>query len=121
VKDDCPLVESIPGGDEVNEHPDCQVFLRKIVPRLVPPTGVTVLPYWGVRGDLEARRDALRMLRTERLAPAQLGNLPNWVQLVKLTRSSWGTRSYGAVRLGAAPFRADRTGAGPAAPAPERT
>jgi hypothetical protein len=37
------LVESIPEGYEVYENPDAQVFLRKIMPRLVTPAEVTVV------------------------------------------------------------------------------
>jgi hypothetical protein len=43
MKDNGPLVESIPEGYEVYENPDCQVFLRKIVPQLVTPDEVAVV------------------------------------------------------------------------------
>jgi hypothetical protein len=43
MKDDGPLVESIAEGYEVYENPDCQVFLRKIVPQLVTPDEVAVV------------------------------------------------------------------------------
>src|SRR4051794_34521742 len=37
------LVESIPGGYEVYENPESQVFLRKIVPQLVTPAEIAVV------------------------------------------------------------------------------
>lgn len=43
MKDDGPHVESIPEGYEVHENPDCQVFLRKIMPQLVTPDEVAVI------------------------------------------------------------------------------
>lgn len=43
MKDDGDLVEVIPAGHEVYENPDCQVFLRKIVPQLVTPFEVAVV------------------------------------------------------------------------------
>lgn len=43
LKDDGDLVEAIPAGHDVYENPDCQVFLRKIVPQLVTPAEVAVV------------------------------------------------------------------------------
>ena len=37
------LVESIPEGYEIDENPDAQVFLRKIVPQLVTPGEVAMV------------------------------------------------------------------------------
>lgn len=43
MKDDGDLVEATPEGHEVYENPDCQVFLRKIVPQVVTSFEVAVV------------------------------------------------------------------------------
>ena len=52
-KGDC-LTESIPEGYEIYENPNSQVFLRKIVPRLVWPEEIALVEQ-GIRAFAKAR------------------------------------------------------------------